>query len=157
MWNFFKFPKIFQVQFECWNLLEIDEKSLPEGHFVWATLENPRRWVRCPSVRSDFWTVSSINSRLWDNIFDRYNQGIRDHLKSVDCQLLSFIGYSAQHATYQKHIFSTKSPRLENGRSLRNLRFLDAFCKCVFSFVSTFSSVDHTKWPSGHPCPAGVI
>ena len=54
-------------------------------------------------------------------------------------------------------LFSTKSPRLENGRSLQNWRFLDPFCKCVFSFVSTFSSVDHTKWPSGHPCPAGVI
>ena len=56
-------------------------------------------------VRPDFWTVSSINSSLWDNIFDRYNQGIRDHLKSVDCPLLSFIGYSAQHAACQKHTF----------------------------------------------------
>ena len=78
---------------------------LPEGHFVWATLENPRPSVRCPSVRPDFWTVSSINSRLWDNIFDRYNQGIHDHLKSADCPLLSFIGYSAQHAACQKRTF----------------------------------------------------
>ena len=78
---------------------------LPEGHFVWATLENPRPSVRCPSVRHRFLGISSINNWHANNIFGRYNQGIRDHLKSADCQLLSFIGYSAQHAACQKHTF----------------------------------------------------
>ena len=76
--------------------------------FCIATFKNGCPWVRCPFVCPDFWTVSSINSRLWDNIFGRYNQGIRDHLKSADCQLLSFIGYSVQHATCQKHTFFIK-------------------------------------------------
>ena len=61
-----------------------------------------------PSVRPDFWTVSSINSMHPYRFFDRYNQGIRDHLKSADCQLLSFIGYRAQHAACQKHTFFNK-------------------------------------------------
>ena len=134
---------------------------LPEGHFVWATLRNGCPWVRCPSVRPsvrpDFWTVSSINSRHPYRFFGRDNQGIRDHLKSVDCQFLSLAGTARNTRPVKNTLFSTKSPHLENGRSLQKWRFLDPFSSCVFTFLSTFSSVDHTKWPSGHPCPAGVI
>ena len=106
-------------------------------------------------VRHRFLGISSINSWHANNIFGRYNQGIRDHLKSGDCQLLSFIGYSAQHATRQKHmVFDTKfTPR--KWTVFAKLTILGSVLSVRFKFcVNIFERRPH-KMTFGPPLPRG--
>ena len=106
-------------------------------------------------VRSDFGTVSSINSKIWDNMFDRYNQGIRDHLKSADCQLLSFIGYSAQHTDCKKHTFSKYKSTTRKWTVFAKLSiFGSILLVCFHFFVNLFERRPH-KMTFGPPLPRG--
>ena len=71
-------------------------------------------------VRPDFWIVSSINSRPWDNIFGRYNQGIRDPLRSTDSHILRFTGYRSNWV-FSNIISRTKFPGVPSFRVKRDV------------------------------------
>ena len=112
--------------------------------------------VRKSGVRCHrFPAISSINSSLWDNIFGPDNQGIRDHLKSADCQLLSFIGYSAQHAACQKHtIFNEKSTTRKWTVFAKLTIFGSVLYVCFHFCVNIFERRPH-KMTFGPPLPRG--
>ena len=109
------------------------------------------------SVRTDFGPLLSLSTRPRDTLFGRHSQGIRDELKFRDRSLFQFTLIECTTWCVKNTLFWTKSPRTVNDRSFENDRFLDLFCRYVFTFLWAFLSVVHTKSPEGHPCPAGVI
>ena len=113
------------------------------SHFVWATLKT---WVR-KSVRRRRrnWILSLCRSAPW------FLGG------TVKASAITWNQRICNTRPVKNTLFQSKSPRLVNGRSFENWRFLDPDCSRVFILLSMFLSVVHTKWPEGHPCPAGVI
>ena len=57
----------------------------------------------------------------------------------------------------QKHTFLHQKSTTGKWSTFRKRSIFGSVLQVRFHFFVSFLSVVHTKWPEGHPCPAGVI